>query len=321
MDPNKLRRFLFHLLNDSRITTKQLARLLDISQQTASYTLQKLEKDKTILNYQTIADPAKHGLVNALLLLHYHDFDHQKTAAVKRALKQDPDVVRVEEVSQGADLMVEYCVPNLSYFNKQYKSFLYSFKDAMGVAEAHVVIVKHHYTKNYLHKRHFDIKETITCGDRDIIAMNDKQRAVLQALINDPRAAMTSIAKKTKIDAKTVTATKKWLERKKIIRGYTAYLDHEKLEITREHIFITLSFEDEVEEYRFLEFCKQHKNIITVTKIIGPYDLFITTERMGKERHVINDLRKAFTVKNYRTLISDAITKYDFVPRNENGKA
>ncbi|MBD3209613.1 Lrp/AsnC family transcriptional regulator [Candidatus Woesearchaeota archaeon] len=322
MDLNKLSRLLFELSKNSHLTTKMIAQLLNISQQSASYTLQKLEKERTIQNYQTVADPAKFGLVNAFLLLNYQRFDHQTTSNIKRHLKQDPNVIRIEETSQGADLLVEYCVPNLSYFNKQHRAFLYEFKDAVRVTEAQVVIVKHLYSKNYLHKRAPDAKETIISGDRESITLNDKQQGVLQALAEEPRATLINVAKKTKLDPKTIVNIRKWLQKRKIIRYYSILIDNDKLDITREHVFITLSHSDRQDEQRFLEYCKQHKNIIALTKTIGPYDLFITTERIKKEKNVINDLRKTFTIRDYRILITDNILKHHHLPTNlfENDK-
>lgn len=316
MDANKLSRLLFFLSKNARYSTKELGRLLNISQQTASYTLQKLEKEKLIRNYQLVADPAKFGLINVILLLDYQNFDQKTITAIKKHLKQEPNVTRVEEVSQGADLLVEYCVPNLSYFNKQHKDFLYEFKNTIKVREAHVVIVKHHYTKNYLHKRYPDNHQAIISGDRDRIKLNNKQEAVLKELLQNPKASITTIAHKIALDPKTTTNIKKWLKKNKIIRRYSILFDYEAMDITREYLFINLSYEGEQEEKRFLEFCKQHKNIVAVTKIIGEYDLFVTTEKMEKNKPIINELRKNFTVRNYRIISSDNITKYDFLPSN-----
>lgn len=280
MQPTILRRLLYFLSKNARMTTKEFGRLLSISQQSASYTIKNLEKEKTIQNYQTVADPAKFGLINIILLMDYQDFEAKTTSAIKRQLREDPSVVRVEETAQGADLLVEYSVPNLSYFNKQHKDFLYAHKDKLEVTEAHVVIVKHHYTKNYLHRRHQERGEIIISGDRDPMALDEKHTTVLKELLKDPTVPVSAIARSAKMDPKTVTAAKRWLERKKIIRGYSVVLDHERLGITREHLFVSLSHDGPEGERRFVEFCHQHKNITAVTKTIGPYDAFITTERL-----------------------------------------
>jgi DNA-binding Lrp family transcriptional regulator len=316
MDQSKLRKLLFFLSKNARTSTKELAQLLSISQQTASYTIQKLVKEKQIIEFHLVADPAKFGLVNILVLLDYRSFEYQNIIAIKKTLKQNPNVVRIEEVSQGADLLIEYSVPNLSYFNKQHKEFLYQYKDDIKVKEVHVIIVKHHYTKNYLHKKLPENREIIISGDRDVMLLNDKQETVLKELLQDTINPITSIAKKTKLDPKTVTNIKKWLEKKRIIREYSIILNYDTLEIIREQLFLTLAYEGEHEEKRLLEFCNQHKNITAVTKIIGEYDLLITTERIDKDKPVINEIRRVFHVRDYRILDTQNILKYQFLPEN-----
>ena len=316
MHQNKISRLLFELSKNCRITTKEVSKLLSISQQAASYTIHKLTEEKTVLSYQTIVDPAKLGLLNIIVLFQYQNFDQATINAMKRALKQDPTVTRIEEVTQGGDLLVEYSVPNLSYFNKQHKSFLYTYNKDIKVHEINVVIVKHHYTKNYLHKRAPEIKEYIISGDREQLTLSDRAQNTLQHLIANPKIPIATIATKVKTDPKTITKTKKWLERHKIIRGYSAVLNYEQLDITREHLFITLDLTSQQEEKRFLEYCLQHKNITSVTKTIGPYDVMITTERLEKEKSPITDLRKEFTIKTYQIINAETVLKYDFLPQD-----
>ncbi|MBW2983329.1 Lrp/AsnC family transcriptional regulator [Candidatus Woesearchaeota archaeon] len=317
MNPNKLNRFLFELTKDARITTKELASALSMSQQTASYTTQKLLKEKTVQDYQTIIDPAKLGLMNIIVLYHYLNFDPNKKSSTRKALRDHPDVTRVEEVSQGADLLVEYSVPNLSYFNKQHTSLIFSLKETLSPKETYVVIVKHLYTRNYLHKRHPKVKEAIICGDRDVTDMDKQERATLDALSKDPKTGLATIARKLKKDPKTITKTKKWLEKRKVIRGYGAVIDHRQLGISREHILLSLQLDEEADDARLREHCKQDKNIISLTKTVGPYDLAITTERLDKDPHPIDQLRREFHVKDYRILHSDRVDKHTYLPDND----
>lgn len=321
MNPTKLGRLIFELAKNARITTKELSRSLSISQQAVSYTIQNLLKDKIIQEFQTIIDPAKFGLINIIVFFNYRTFDHAKVQAIKKSLKSNPWAVRIEDVSQGADLFVEYCVPNLSFFNKQNKSFLYEFKNEVKMTDVYVVIVKHHYTKNYLHKWAPEVNEEILSGDRETIPLGEHQLAVIKALAQDARAPIITIAKDTGLDPKTITRIKKQLEKQKIIRRYSIIFDHQLLDITREHIFINLDYIDEKEEQRLLEWCKQHKNAISLTKLIGPYEILITTERAEKEKPVITDLRKAFTITDYRLMTAEKIVKYRFIPEDEQAKS
>lgn len=319
MHQNKINRLLFELSKNSRVTTKELSKALNISQQAASYQIQNLTKQKIVQEFQAVIDPSKLSLINIIAHFNYKSFDYQKTQAIKKTLKNNPWIVRVEEVSQGADILVEYCVPNLSFFNKQNKQLLYDHKEELKLAEVCVVIVKHHYTRNYLHKW-AEIEEEILSGDRESITLNQHQQAVIKTLAEDARTPIITIAKKTKLDPKTVTRIKRQLEKEKIIRKYSISIDHQQANINREHIHINLDAPDEKEERRLLQYCKEHKNIIVLTKIIGPFELLITTERLEKEKPVINELRKEFSITDYRIMSAEKILKYRFIPEEEQAK-
>ena len=317
MKEHNIRKLLFFLSRNSRITTKELGKLLCVSQQNISYTIKKLLSEKKIKSYQAIIDPSKFGYVNIILFLNYQIFDTKTINAIKKYLKEDNNVVRIEETAQGTDLLIEYCVPNLSFFNKKYKEFMYTFNESIHLIESYVVIVKHNYSKNYLHKRYPEIKDIVISGDRDQITLDERQNNVLKAIIENPILPIISLANKMNFDPKTIKNVKNSLEKKNIIRKYSITLNHEVFGITREFIFLSLAPENLEDEKKFLEFCKQNKNIIGVTKVLGKYDLLITTERLEKDPFVMKDLRKEFKVRDYRIISSDNIVKYDFFPEAE----
>jgi len=313
MNTYNLCKLLFFLSKDARIKTKDLGRLLSISQQNASYSIQKLFSDKIIKSYQLVVDPSKFGYINIITFLNYHNFDQKIINSIKKYLKENSDVVRIEDTSQGADLLVEYSVPNLSYFNKQNKEFLFTFSNYVSLVEQYVVIVKHNYTKNYLHKRFPDISQVVISGDRDPLILDKKERIILQELISNPIIPLIKISNKTGFDPKTVKISKKTLEKKEIIRKYSIVINHSLMNIKREFIFLNLAPETVEEEKKFLEYCHQNKNIVMTTKVLGRYELLLTTERLEKDPLVINDLRKEFKVKDYKIIISDDVLKYDFI--------
>jgi hypothetical protein len=51
-----------------------------------------------------------------------------------------------------------------------------------------------------------------------------------------------------------------------------------------------------------------------VTKIIGAYDMIITTERLENEASVIKDIRRNFRVTNYRILGCDSTLLHEYLP-------
>jgi len=251
---------LYLLSNDARITTKKLGQLLRKSQQNASYLVKSLDRKGIVRNYKAIVDPAMFGLVNVMVLYNYRHFDEEQEEKLLNTALVHPCITRVEEISQGADLMLEFSVPNLSYFNKQHTKLLHRFNN-IQISRIYVVIVKHLYPKKYLTTAP-DYEEVVICGDRAVEHLRDKQLDVLKILHKNGRETVADMSRTLKQDPKTIVLLKRHLEERQFIMGYRAHLDYTKLGIIRSHIFIRPDHEDPDEVRKILAFCLRHKNIV-----------------------------------------------------------
>ena len=87
-------------------------------------------------------------------------------------------------------------------------------------------------------------------------------------------------------------------------------MDYKKLDIRRYKLMIRLEKKNDLEKKKLIEYASAHKNIIEVIKIIGSYDLIITSE----EESVIKDLRKNFIIKDYKEIEIENVIKTGTVP-------
>ena len=71
----KIKRALFEISKNSRITTKNLSKQIKTSQQSASYLMKQLKKKKLLTGFTTIADPAKLGYTNVVVGFNFRDFN------------------------------------------------------------------------------------------------------------------------------------------------------------------------------------------------------------------------------------------------------
>ncbi len=315
MGVKKLGKVLYFLSRNSRITTKELGKLLRVSQQSASYLVQNLFQKKILQNYQTVIDPARFGLINIVVLYHYQNFESRALAKLKAHLMSHPHIVTVEEVSHGADLMVEFSVPNLSLFNKQHRELLHDYRSMLRIADIQVVIVKHLYERKYMAKSTND-SQIILSGDRDVMPLNNRQKAVLQLLHQNAKEPVINIARNLNLDSKTVVSIKKQLESKRVIRKYSILLNYPNADISRRYLLLRLDYEDSDEINKVVEYAKQHKNIVELVKIIGDYELLMVIETESLSKGVINDLRRHFSVSDYKIIESDNLLKQCYVPES-----
>ena len=307
----KTRNILFHLSENARITTKSLGKECQMSQQLASYSIKQLLRRGQIERFTTVVDSAKFGFNNVLVLYNYVNFNKKKIEHAKKILVQDPHVTRVDELAHGADLLVQYTTPNLSFFNKLHGEILEALHSELFLTEIFVVIVRRLDGKKYLSKK--KTKGCILSGDRDPIQLSNTRKRVLTELKKSPRAKITELAEKLQTDVRTVLNAKKYLEQNKIIRKYSVELNYPLLEIRRTSIFIKLeSAKNEI--FSFMEFTKKHPNITEVVKLIGQYNLVITIEKFPEDKSIINELRKEFRIAAYRILDCERNLKNTYIP-------
>ena len=144
--------------------------------------------------------------------------------------------------------------------------------------------------------------------DRFIIqAESDVDLEVLISLIkNNARFTALEIADNLKIDARTVLKILDVLKKKKILQGYTVFIDLKKLGLQLHKLCIYLENYNPNEINRLLETLKQNKRMVHLIKSQGPWELEIEIEESNLE-NIYNYL------KRLRNLFPDFIKRIDLV--------
>ncbi len=310
----KIRKISYLLSENARITTKSIGKRIRISQQSASYTIGQVMEKKHLINYKTIVDSARFGYINIIVLYTVVGFEKVRVDRIRKVLLANPNITLVEEVAMGGDFMAQYTVPNLSFFNKQHRFTTAELGKDAKVVDMFVVNYRYGYLPKYLVPRP-SYKYWIVSGDRDVTDLNQVQTRVLRSLLEDARIPITNVADQLKLDPKTVTSTKKWLEDKEFILGYTLDLNHKKLGLKRMYVLVEFEQSGREEAVRILEFAHRNKNVVGLTKIIGRYEFILTVEFEGEQSGVITALRQNFPVVRYEIIESLGILKNVYFPK------
>jgi DNA-binding Lrp family transcriptional regulator len=310
---SKLKKLLFEVSKNSRNSTKKICRVIKSSQQSCSYLINSLKKKKKITNFTTVVDVARLGLINVIVGF---DFINFKPNNIKDALKElieNPNIIMIEENKEGIDLIIEYCTHNLSAFNKINMEIIHKYSNVLKIKFIMPVIVKHEFLKNYFFPKINDYKDTVLCGDREVISLNESEKKILTYLVNNPDISYVQIYSKTNILPKTISNIKRNLEKKSIIKGYSCVLDYGKLDILRHYIFISFLNVDLDIITQFIEFSKNHKNIVEVVKIIGEYHVFVIIEELTS-KDILKEIRANFVIDKYMVAKSEFIYKKRYLP-------
>ena len=310
-------RLLLELSNNSRMKRKEISKKLRISPQLISYAIDKMSHEKTILNYQVRIDPAKFGLLNVMVFMVYTTFEKEQQKKIKDYLLETAYVTYIDETSHKADLIVEYTVPNLSFFNKTHAQFLHQFNNDIKVIEIYPVIVKHFFPQRFLNKRSKFSSDIILSGDRERIDLSESSRSILSELIKNPQIGIVDIAKKTGLNVRTVTKKIKLLEENQIIRGYGITLNYAQLGISVGSILVKMYNPVPTVMKKMVTFCETLHEVTSLTKLLGVYDLLIRIESFKSYSETLNQLRAEFRFYEYTVCDSSNILKNTYVPESE----
>jgi len=313
----KMRKLVYLLSKNSRIRTKDLGKNLNISQQSASYLIKSCEQRKTILGYTTVIDPAKVGSLGIIVYYNFVDFSPRNIQEIVTFLHEEDSVVKIRILDKGYDLSCTFRAPNLSYFNKANRDFLQEFKGKILVAEIFPMVVKYIYPKSYLIPQKKKSDGIIISGDRDIVQMTENEKKVSRLLRKSAGLSIIEMARKLRLNPKTVIKTKTKLEKNKIIRGYSTLWDYKTLGIETNLILVSTEGLSLREDKKLSDFCRDHPNIVGFSRLIGIYDMLIEVEGENiTSREVLKEIRSEFNIKQFKVLEGGIVLKDKYVPNS-----
>lgn len=105
--------------------------------------------------------------------------------------------------------------------------------------------------------------------------LDKKDYLILAELDRNCRQSINSITKKTRLSRDVVAYRMKELERKGVVEGYIALIDITKFGYTLYRVYLKFQNTDKAIEQDMISFILKKKNIITLYKTDGPYDLAI----------------------------------------------
>ncbi|MGK0209401.1 MAG: DNA-binding Lrp family transcriptional regulator [Patescibacteria group bacterium] len=310
----KLKKLIFEYTSNARITTKELGKRIYSSQQSASYLISTLKEKGMIEKETVIIDAVKLGYINTIIGFNYNKLSISLKKRVLSHLDSIPEVIAIEESSEGFDLLIEFCTKTLAGLDKIHMQILNEFKEQLNTVFIFPIITTYKFPRKYLKKEKI-IKTKILSGDRILKKISENESKIISELIKDPVKKTYEIEETTGINRKSITRIIKDLEKKFIIKGYGAIFNHNKLGIRRNIVFLRFSSSGLEEIESFIEYAKEQKNIIEMTKLIGSSQVMIKIEDL-KEIELIKEIRAHFSIQSYMTFKSEKVHKKQYLPNN-----
>jgi DNA-binding Lrp family transcriptional regulator len=126
-----------------------------------------------------------------------------------------------------------------------------------------------------------------------IIALDEIDIRILRKLVSDARLSYRNIAEQIGVSPPTVLARVKKLERNKIIKSYSALLDHEKLGYDLTAIIEVTAIKNKVVEVERV--LSKYENVCAIYDITGLTDMIIVA-KFRNRKELSNFVKKELSI-------------------------
>lgn len=295
---------IFLFSENARTKLKDFSFLLQKTPQRLEYALKVLEKDNIVYNPHCIFDYAYFGLLLFRVYFKSGYISEKDKLEIIKKLNENPYVVSLYELSGEFDLTIEIEAPNPSKFNKELRKII-SYNPTLNKFKIILNLLTNIYPRLYLtniNKVDNIQREIIIGGDKEKLNFNNNEMIVMKNLLKNPKARLTSLAKISSLNVKTVNSIIKNLKNRKIIMGFKHIVDTNKLGINKFRLFLKIHNLNRERSMQLMNYMFKTQEIIQINKTVGEWDMEVDIESQKKEiiRQLINNLRE-----NFKDVIED----------------
>ncbi|MBW2992963.1 Lrp/AsnC family transcriptional regulator [Candidatus Woesearchaeota archaeon] len=261
---------------DSRVPFSRFHPGIRKSQQVVSYTVNSLLKKEIIQNFYTLIDYSKLDVINFRVYFKLSYFNKKKFRELVNHLVLNPHTSWITTCSGRHDLICTFLALNPSQFNKTLKSLIAKFPELIQDYNVLTTIVRRWFGRKYLFG---DMpSQIIFGGDRQPEAIDRTDLRILNELSEDARKSSVKIGELLSLTPKTIIQRIKKLNSMKIIKGFKPLLNLGNLGYVSNLLLIKYHNVSPELENRLIRYLKAHRNIISIVKTLGEWDIEIEIE-------------------------------------------
>lgn len=304
----KDRKILYELDFNARQTNSQIAKKVGLSREVVNYRIKRLVEEKIIRSFVT--------------LLNNHALGHNVSRIFFkfRSISKNEEKELVKFFKNKAAWLVKvrgYWSFNCIIFTKDFfklEKFLNSFKKKFknNLIKTHFSILTKiiHYHRAYLLNKEKDFSKYDVLGEiEEPIDLNEIDIKILKIIQNNARLNSIGIAEKIKSTERIVRYRLQNLIKNKVIIGFRAHLDLDKLGINYYKIHFKLKNSDEKKLKEIENYIDINPNTVYRTNSIGGWDLEVELQVPSSKKlyEFIDCFAKEFkeSVEDYETLEYD----------------
>lgn len=307
---------LFELDKNARQSSRQLARIVGINKEAALYRIKRLERKGIINGYYALIDFSKMGYFLVRAYIRLQRVTAEEEDQLISTLVQNKNTLQVYKTDGPLDIAIGVLVKNFSEFYALWEKFELKYKKSILETKTSVLFKYLHYNRNYLvEKKRWDNSAHST-GEANAISLDQKDISILKALATDAKMPAVKLAKKLGIPVTSLIYKLRQLEKKKVILGYKAMIDFDKLGY--EYYKVDLYLDDISKRASVQGFLRLRPEIIYEDITIGGSDVEFDVEVKSYDDlySLLKELKKVFpgAIRYYTFYKAKKIYKYIYVP-------
>jgi Lrp/AsnC family leucine-responsive transcriptional regulator len=202
--------------------------------------------------------------------------------------------------------MIAFYCKNILEFSKRKKDLLFK-KYGKYIQDYNVSILEDAliYTRDYL--TNASLRERpglIYGGSITEEKIDNHQKEIIRLIRNNGRYEVADLARKLKLNVKTIMSKIKSLQERKIIQGYITIINQEKLGV--QYFKVNISFQDHSDKQyqRVLQYCKNNQYVVNLMTSVGDWEI-----ELEAESETVEEIYKL--TKNLRIKFPTIIKKVD----------
>lgn len=305
-------KILTQLDKNSRQSFSEIAKNVRISKEVCIYRINRLVNQGIIKQFTALISLGNLGLFSHKIYLQLHGIDTKQKTDMLKDLISNRRINWIAECVGEYDIIIAILCPNIIVFEAEKNKIIQKYSQFIHDYSIGFMTETRIYERAYLINSQIK-EERYLIGELNQKNLDEHDKEILTILINDSRTSIIHMAKKLKLNVKTIVTRIKSLE-SNIIRGYKIFLDLDKMNYSFYKALIKVNNMDESERMKFLEFCKMNPYIIHLVENVGQWEF-------EPEFEVPNDKTFYDTLTEIKQLFPNFIGKISIVKIVKEHKA
>jgi len=315
------KKILYELGKDSRQSYKQIARNIKSKKESVAYHMKNLIDKGIVTKFVPVFALSKLGIFTSKIYLKLQGLTKDTEEKLYSQLVKDKEVSWIAKSVGYWDLLLGFYSVNPLEFSQAKDKILSKFSKYIEgyditQMEAGLVFIRDYLVEKSTNYR----KEFEFVGELEDLKLTEKEKKIINLVRNNGRFQIIDIADKLNVDSRTILRILKSLEKKKILQGFTAFIDLRKIGFQLHKLCISIKDYDEKKIGDFISFLKSNPHTIHLIKALGSWEFEVEMEYNNLEGvyEYIQELKNKFPAmikKIDLVTITDEL-KLEFFPEN-----